>query len=529
MKTRLSILSAVVLTLSLIACTAPAADTSPTPIAAVEPTAVIVPTPTALPSPAVVTFIDPVLEELVRGAMGKPEGMITAAEAMAVTRLNLNNQFQQTVLGTAQIADLSGLEHFTSLVFLDLSAHAIEDVSPLAGLTQLTLLSLGGNPVADLSPLAGLTNLQGLILSNCAAHDYNPLAELVNLEFLMLDHAAISDAAPLASLTNLKHLYLAGSPVQDYFVLADIYPNLLTKDFTTAFTLKELGFDLNDDVHMAKYANESLDVLINHAEWGAPPMEWDENCVRLSLNLADGYIMKVVHQPDLDTYQFGMGRDGALLTNYVYDAANGDFTFRDGDRERSEQAVLAALDAADGEDVLLVPLRIYHDSIQTVFNMSADALYALPFEPPTLASLGFFPDEDNAVWRYEQRDGRDVNLEIHRPEWGVLDYDFFFFTALSEEYRLILTYHSDERKLVVGADDNDLGGADFEYFLDTDEHIDGWCSNKDLTVEEYFLTAFNDPAIEDIYLYSVELMMQYIADRFGMSLDELMALPVGEY
>ena len=86
----------------------------------------------------------------------------------------------------------------------------------------------------------------------------------------------------------------------------------------------------------------------------------------------------------------------------------------------------------------------------------------------------------------------------------------------------------DERKFVVGADDNNGGGAKFDLFIDTYEHVDTWCSNKDMTVEEYFINAYNEPEIEDIYLYSVELMEQYISDTFGLTTEELYALPTGE-
>lgn len=129
---------------------------------------------------------------------------------------------------------------------------------------------------------------------------------------------------------------------------------------------------------------------------------------------------------------------------------------------------------------------------------------------------------------YEWRGGKDVNIEVHRPEWGEKDYDVLFFTPLSNEYRIVVTYHLNEKKFVVGADDNDQGGADFEYFIETHEHIDGWCSNKDMTVEEYFIKAYNDPEIEDIYRHSVELMIQYIEDTFDMTVEELYALPTGE-
>ena len=74
-----------------------------------------------------------------------------------------------------------------------------------------------------------------------------------------------------------------------------------------------------------------------------------------------------------------------------------------------------------------------------------------------------------------------------------------FFTPLSEEYRIVIRYFADEKKYLVKADDNFGGGASFEFYVDRDEHIDGWHSDEAVTVEEYFTKAYNDPAIDDIY------------------------------
>ncbi|NTU77252.1 MAG: hypothetical protein HGA90_05500, partial [Alphaproteobacteria bacterium] len=47
------------------------------------------------------------------------------------------------------------------------------------------------------------------------------------------------------------------------------------------------------------------------------------------------------------------------------------------------------------------------------------------------------------------------------------------------------------------------------------------------TVEAYFTTAFNDAAILDIHSYSIELMEQSIQSAFGLTIEELFGLPVG--
>lgn len=507
MKTIHRILLVTLLAIELTACGAPAASASLS---------------------SVVTFADPLLEALVRGSIGKPQGDITLAEAQTITRLNLSNEWQRYSSDGAAIEDIGGLESFTNLESLDLSFHAITNISPLSGLVKLTSLSLGGNPVADISPLAGLANLKVLNLSGCAAQDYSPLAKLVNLQFLKLDNSSIADVSPLASLTSLRHLYLANCPVNGFSPLSEVYPKLEGKDFIVASTLVELGFTMDNGSKQAFYDGQDASITINHSKWGAPPFSWDADIIRVSKYLEGDYKLSVGYYGDINAYVFGMDKDSETIMNYVYDANSGSLNIGAEDRARSEQAVRAAMDVIDGEDALLAPLRIFNDTIQKTFNMNADALYALPLAPPTLKSLGFFPDEANAVWLYEQRGERDVNIEIHHTEWGEKDYDFRFFTPLSDECRIVVTYHIDERKFEVGADDNDGGGAKFDFFVDTQEHVDDWCSNPDMTVEEYFINAYNDPGITDVYLHTVELVNQSIRDSFGMTLEELFALPTGE-
>ena len=214
--------------------------------------------------------------------------------------------------------------------------------------------------------------------------------------------------------------------------------------------------------------------------------------------------------------------------NYVYDAKNGNLNIAEGDRARIEQVMREVFEIMEGEDPLLTPMRIFRDLVKDTFGMTAEKLYALPYAPPTLKNLGFHPDEANAVYLFEQRGERDVNMEVHRPEWGEREHDVRFNTPLREGYRIVVTWHAAERKFIASADDDSQGGASFEYYIDTGEYLDIWCSYKDKTVEEYFIKAYNDPAITDVYQHSIDLMVQYVSDTFGMTIEELYSLPPGE-
>jgi len=520
-----NILVTVLLTIILAACSAPAVTpTSSNQAVEGTPTTSLVETS----APVVVTFADPLLEAMIRGAMGKPEGEITLAEAQGVTRMDLTASLQRQLSEVTPITDLSGLEAFTNLESLDLSQNAVSDISPLAGLTKLTALSLAGNPVTDVAPLAKLTNLKLLILSNCQAQDYSALANLTNLQVLLLDNSTISDVSPLASLTNLQTLYIDNSRAEDLSSLENIYTTLANKDFIIPYTLKDLGFNLDLNSHEATYESENASFTINHEKWGPPSREDNLNIIRMSLYMNDVYKVSIGYYSVHKVYVVQIDKEGEQQANYLYDLADGSDTLSPEDLTNAEQMVRGAMDLQEGEDVLAAPVHFYNDTVKNTFKMTPEKLFSLPYEPPTLKSLGFVPDETPGIYMYEQHEGIYTNIRIDHNEKENKEYDVVFFQPITDVYRVNLFYHITDNKLFVGADDNYNGGASFYYFLDTGEHIDEWCSDPNMTVEEYFIKAYNDPAIEDTYQHSVNLMAQYIRDTFGMTIQELYSLPIGE-
>jgi len=246
------------------------------------------------------------------------------------------------------------------------------------------------------------------------------------------------------------------------------------------------------------------------------------------MNLEGDYKLSVGYYGVHKVYVCQMYKDGVQLMNYVYDTNNISNNPDPANRSSVEQAIRAAMEVKEDEDVVLAPVRLFNETLKNTFKMTPEKLFALPYAPPTLKNLGFYADQPNAVYLYEYRGGKDVNMEVHRPEWGEKEFDVRFFTPISDEYRIVVTWHAAENKFIASVDDNSQGGGSFEYFIDTGEHFDIWCSYPDKTVEEYFTKAYNDPAIMDVYQHSVDLMEQYVSDTFGMTIEELYTLPTGE-
>lgn len=255
MKKLIACLVAAILSIGLFACAAPVE-----PVQATPEDAAATALPEATDSSEEIVFNDDVLEGLVREAMKKPEGAITAADAAAVTELDM--QMQGVDPDQPYIHNLDALKYFVNLTYLGMGyavqnaddPNGIVDISPLAGLTKLESLQLGGLVIADLSPVSGMTHLksltvfggkklsdlsplanlaelQALTLNNNAISDVTPLAGLTNLIYLDLQANQITDVSALAGLTNLQRLFLENNPVADYSPLRQIRANLEEWDF----------------------------------------------------------------------------------------------------------------------------------------------------------------------------------------------------------------------------------------------------------------------------------------------------------
>lgn len=250
MKRMIRLILACLLALSLAACANTGALPEPAAAVATEAPA----KPTAEP---VVTFTDPVLEEMIRAAMGIPEGDITAAQAEAITLLDLHMDGGDW--SKPRISDISALASFKNLTSLNLG-WALQnngfgvDLTPLSGLTKLEALYLNSNEIRTIHPLASLTNLQDLSLfgcdelmdlspissmtklwslwlQGCSFVDISSVADCKDLQRLYLADNLISDISPLAGLTKLTDLTLSGNPITDYAPVSSVYPNLQNPDF----------------------------------------------------------------------------------------------------------------------------------------------------------------------------------------------------------------------------------------------------------------------------------------------------------
>lgn len=495
MKKALPTLLALLLLTSLVACGTP---TSTTPL----PT----PTQTEMTTTSVVTIADPTLEVIVRGAMGKPSGDITVAEAKTVTSLNLAyEEWQKYISEKEPISSIAGLEHFTSLESLDLT----------------------GNAITDITPLSALTNLKALILTGCAAENYAPLASLTNLRVLILDHSTIADPALLLALTSLKCLYLEGSQIGNYFPLADIRANLELADFDVAFTLAELGFNFNDGDKLALYQTDKYDIRINHLEWGNPSRPDWGNCIVVVTGAETGYKNAIGFYPEHNAYVawlFNVNTEKEYTYIYDLDESN---SFSD--RASLEAIVREAFVDVNKEDVLLTPFLFFDNMIHEALGIPIDILCSMPFDENIVLQspyekLGFEFLDYRGTYTYKEG---CIELSIHKPQWddnvdaeNKLDWSMEYIDTDVKGYNLSILYFEKEDVYYISLE-KDGTEIVFSYYPATDK------LDYDPQNIEPFRSALNEAFStqgDDFLNMPLTIFKDNVQGRFGMSVEELYAL-----
>lgn len=199
-------------------------------------------------SPAAVSFTDPVLERMVRAALGKGGGTLSEADCERVTSLSSASLYTPTgpqttgsVPQLTTLADLDKLPNLTELALYDQPVPAgMEALAGCPFLQTLTLarcglsdwsfvrcipgvrtLNVPGNAFTDLAPLAGLPCLQTLDVRGSEV-TAAACAPLTGLQTLTISGAQLPEAVPLAGLPALRTLNVEGWDGADLAGLASV-------------------------------------------------------------------------------------------------------------------------------------------------------------------------------------------------------------------------------------------------------------------------------------------------------------------
>lgn len=117
-------------------------------------------------------------------------------------------ELKDLLLGVNRIKDIGFLADLRSLTRLSMYANEIDNLAPVRQLTRLDELVVGNNQIVDLRPLAGLEHLSYMWLYDNAIKDLRPIVELPSLSYANLGKNKITDLKPLRALAQRRTVYL---------------------------------------------------------------------------------------------------------------------------------------------------------------------------------------------------------------------------------------------------------------------------------------------------------------------------------
>ena len=187
-------------------------------------------------------FREPLIEQAVREALGKPEGELSKEDLSQVTSLHIYGKqiyqyegqfwfrgkydyaylydFQQSGLfeqngGISSLEDVKALPNLTELSVYNQN---ISDLEPLRG-TKIARLGLAHNPITSLAPLRGNGNIQYLNISCLPLDGLGDVSTLSGLRELNLSDMQVNSVEILTSLP-LRRIQLYGVSLRNVWELS---------------------------------------------------------------------------------------------------------------------------------------------------------------------------------------------------------------------------------------------------------------------------------------------------------------------
>ncbi len=151
------------------------------------------------------------------------------------------------IIKNSLLYDISNLENYKSLNYLDLSKNEIDKISGISSLKNLSYLDLSDNKIIDLEPLIGAVSINTLNLSGNEIYSINALSELTFAENLDISHNNVSS---LNALANLRYLTKVDCSYNSIITL---------KPLSKIVTLEEI-YATDNQIDDISYLNEFINL-----------------------------------------------------------------------------------------------------------------------------------------------------------------------------------------------------------------------------------------------------------------------------
>ncbi|MDH8679451.1 hypothetical protein QE109_14930 [Fusibacter bizertensis] len=205
-----------------------------------------------------ITIKDPVLEQMIREQLDKPEGELTTLDMEMLYSININYEKNP-------VNEISGLEYAVNLNDFSFSRGTLKSLNPVVNLQNLFYLNVSyaeiSDPIADFD--APALERVGFIETNVAEYDF--LKNLTAVSSIIVTDCNLSDIGFMQNWENLTDVYLT------YNAISDLEP-LRGKD-----SIISLNIHMNNVVSIDALSTltnlQSLNISYNHVADITPIMQ----------------------------------------------------------------------------------------------------------------------------------------------------------------------------------------------------------------------------------------------------------------
>ncbi len=177
------------------------------------------------PEPEVVNIPDALLLAQVKARLGLSASQnVDAENILLLDTLNLDAGDDLTG-ALSGIADLTGMDKATNLVYIHLGNTNVTNLTPLKDLKKVTYFRINNTAVTDLSPLSGYTTLTYFNANTATGiTDINPLGGNTGLKEIILRDVKFGNAGmtTIRKFTKLYRINMRSTGVTSYAVLAEM-------------------------------------------------------------------------------------------------------------------------------------------------------------------------------------------------------------------------------------------------------------------------------------------------------------------
>jgi type VI secretion system secreted protein VgrG len=139
----------------------------------------------------------------------------------------------------------------------------------------------------------------------------------------------------------------------------------------------------------------------------------------------------------------------------------------------------------------------------------------------SLMGLGFQLDPETGLYLYDDK-STEVRVEIAKAGASILENYRMAYVCVTNGYVLVLWYNEQAQTLTIQTDKDEIS-AKCDYQIASDTFGNAWPSDE--MVQEHFALALGSPD-GDVRAAAVQKMADDIQNRFGMTWQELYALPI---